>query len=84
MNGENEQSERYEELTVPQYQIQLENLDFELKRLRGDLFLLEQQHTRDEIKINSKLESAKIALEKPLKDLEKAQSKQKNQKPLKK
>ena len=73
MNGENEQSERYEELTVPQYQIQLENLDFELKRLRGDLFLLEQQHTRDEIKINSKLESAKRALEKPLKDLEKAQ-----------
>ena len=73
MNGENEQSERYEELTVPQYQIQLENLDFELKRLKGDLFILEQQHTRDEIKINSKLESAKRALEKPLKDLEKAQ-----------
>ena len=73
MNGENEQSERYEELTVPQYQIQLENLDFELKKLKGDLFLLEQQHTQDQIKINSKLESAKRALEKPLKDLEKEQ-----------
>ena len=73
MNGENEQSERYEEESVPQYQIQLENLDFELKKLKGNLFILEQERTREEIKINSKLESAKRALQKPLKDLEKAQ-----------
>ena len=34
MNGENEPSERYDEPTVPQYQIQLENLDFELKKIK--------------------------------------------------
>ena len=73
MNGDNEQSERYEEESVPQYQIQLENLDFELKKLKGDLFIKQQIHTREQIKINSKLESAKKALEKPLRDLEKAQ-----------
>ena len=74
MNGDNDQSERYEELTVPQYQMQLENLDFELKKIKGQLFILQQQHTREQIKINSKLESAKRALEKPSKDLEKAQN----------
>ena len=73
MNGDNEQSERYEEESVPQYQIQLENLDFELKKLKGDLFIKQQIHTREQIKINSKLESAKKVLEKPLRDLEKAQ-----------
>ena len=73
MNGDNEQSERYEEESVPQYQIQLENLDFELKKLKGDLFIKQQIHTREQIKINSKLESGKKALEKPLRDLEKAQ-----------
>ena len=74
MNGDNDQSERYEELTVPQYQMQLENLDFELKKIKGQLFILQQEHTREQIKINSKLESAKRALEKPSKDLEKAQN----------
>ena len=74
MNGENEPSERYDEPTVPQYQIQLENLDFELKKLKGNLFILEQEHTREQIRINSKLDSAKRALEKPLKDLHKAQN----------
>ena len=73
MNADNEQSERYEEPTVPQYQIQLENLDYELKKLKGNLFILQQEHTRNQIKINSKLESAKRALEKPLKDLQKAE-----------
>ena len=47
MNGDNEQSERYEEESVPQYQIQLENLDFELKKLKGDLFIKQQIHTRE-------------------------------------
>ena len=75
MNGDNDQSERYEELTVPQYQIQLENLDFEVKKLKSDLFILQQVHVREQITINSKLESAKRALEKPLKDLKKAQNK---------
>jgi chromosome segregation ATPase len=74
MIEDNEQSERYEEPTVPQYQIQLENLDFELKKLKGNLFILEQEHTREQIRINSKLESARRALEKPLKDLQKAQN----------
>ena len=74
MIEDNEQSERYDEPTVPQYQIQLENLDFELKKLKGNLFILEQEHTREQIRINSKLESARRALEKPLKDLQKAQN----------
>ena len=74
MNAENEANEPYEEPTVPQYQIQLENLDFELKKLKANFFLLEQEHTRKEIRIKSKLESAKKALEKPLKDLEKARN----------
>ena len=74
MNTDNEQSERYDDQpTVPQYQIQLENLDYELKKLKGDLFILQQEHTRNQIKINSKLESAKRSLEKPLKDLQKAE-----------
>ena len=73
MKADNEQSERYDEPTVPQYQIQLENLDYELKKLKGNLFILQQEHTRNQIKINSKLESAKRALEKPLKDLQKAE-----------
>ena len=71
---ENEASEINEEPSIPQYQIHLENLDFELKKIKGTLFILEQQHTRGQIKINSKIESAKKALEKPLKDLEKAQN----------
>ena len=74
MNAENEANEPYEEPTVPQYQIQLENLDFELKKLKGNLFILEQEHSRKQIRINSKLESAKRALEKPLQDLENAQN----------
>ena len=73
MNSE-EVNEVYEEPSVPQYQIQLENLDFELKKLRSNLFILEQEHTREKIRINSKLDSAKRALEKPLKDLEKAKN----------
>ena len=71
MNAENEASEPYEEPTVPQYQIQLENLDFELKKLKASLFILEQEHSRRQIRIKSKLDSAKRALEKPLQDLEK-------------
>ena len=71
---ENEASEINEEPSIPQYQIHLENLDFELKKIKGTLFILEQQHTREQIKINSKIESAKKALEKPLKDLEKTQN----------
>ena len=74
MNGDNDSSERYEEPTIPQYQINLENLDFELKKLKGNLFNLQQENTRNQIRINSKLESAKKALEKPLKDLNKAQN----------
>ena len=74
MIEDNEQSERYDEPTVPQYQNQLENLDFELKKLKGNLFILEQEHTREQIRINSKLESARRALEKPLKDLQKTQN----------
>ena len=74
MNAENEANEPYEEPTVPQYQIQLENLDFELKKLKANFFLLEQEHIRKEIRIKSKLESAKKTLEKPLKDLEKARN----------
>ena len=72
MNAENEASEPYDEATVPQYQIQLENLDFELKKLKGELFILEQKHSRNQILIKSKLESAKRVLENPLQDLEKA------------
>ena len=71
---ENEVSERYEEPSVPQYQIQIENLDFQVKQLRGNLFILQQEHTREQIKINSKIESAKRALEKPLKDIEAAKN----------
>ena len=71
---ENEASETNEEPSVPQYQIHLENLDYELKKIKGTLFILEQQHTREQIKINSKIESNKKALEKPLKDLEKTQN----------
>ena len=74
MNAENEANEPYEEPSVPQYQIQLENLDFELKKLKANFFLLEQEHIRKEIRIKSKLESAKKTLEKPLKDLEKARN----------
>ena len=74
MNDDNEERGRNEE-TVPYYQIQLENLDFKLKQLKGDLFILEQKYTQDKIRINSKIESAKRALEKPLKDLEKVQNK---------
>ena len=72
MNTENEASEPYKEPTVPQYQIQLENLDFELKKLKVNFFLLEQEHPSKEIRIKSILESAKKALEKPFKDLGKA------------
>ncbi len=71
---ENEVSERYEEPSVPQYQIQIEKLDFQVKQLRGNLFILQQEHTREQIKINSKIESAKRALEKPLKDIEAAKN----------
>ena len=75
MNAENEASEPYEEPTVPQYQIQLENLDFELKKLKGELFILEQKHFRNQILIKSKLESAKRASENHLEDLEKVKHK---------
>ena len=74
MSTENEASEPYEEPTVPQYQIQLENLDYELKKLKANLFILEQEHSRKEIRIKSKIDSAKKALEKPLRDLEKAKN----------
>ena len=74
MDSENATTERNDEQTVPQYQIQIENYDFELKQLKGNLFILEQEHAREQMKINSKLESAKRALEKPMKDLEKAQN----------
>ena len=74
MSTENEASEPYEEPTVPQYQIQLENLDYELKKLKANLFLLEQEHSRKETRIKSKIDSAKKALEKPLRDLEKAKN----------
>ena len=74
MNAENEANEPYEEPTVPQYQIQLENLDYELKKLKANLFLLEQEHSRKETRIKSKIDSAKKALEKPLRDLEKAKN----------
>ena len=74
MSTENEATEQYEEPTVPQYQIQLENLDYELKKLKANLFLLEQEHSRKETRIKSKIDSAKKALEKPLKDLEKAKN----------
>ena len=74
MNAENEVNEPYEEPSVPQYQIQLENLDFELKKLKANLFILEQEHSRKQIRIKSKLESAKKALEKPLQDLEKVKN----------
>ncbi len=69
-----EVSENYDDYSVPQYQMQIENLDFQLKQLKGDLFILEQDHTQAQVKINSKLESAKRALEKPMKDLQKAQN----------
>ena len=75
MNAENETNEQYDEPSVPQYQIQLENLDFELKKLKSNLFILEQEHSRKQIRIKSKLESAKRALEKPLQDLEKVKNK---------
>ena len=74
MSTENEATEQYEEPTVPQYQIQLENLDYELKKLKANLFLLEQEHSRKETRIKSKIDSAKKALEKPLRDLEKAKN----------
>ena len=74
MSTENEASEPNEEPTVPQYQIQLENLDYELKKLKANLFLLEQEHSRKETRIKSKIDSAKKALEKPLRDLEKAKN----------
>ena len=77
---ENEANEVYEEPTVPQYQIQLENLDFEVKKLKSNLFILEQEHTSEKIRINSKLDSAKRALEKPLKDLEKSKNNDDNMK----
>ena len=72
MSAENEITEQYEEPSVPQYQIQLENLDFELKKLKANLFILEQEHSRKQVLIQSKLDFAKRALEKPLQDLEKA------------
>ena len=71
MSAENEITEQYEEPSVPQYQIQLENLDFELKKLKANLFILEQEHSRKQVLIQSKLDFAKRALEKPLQDLEK-------------
>ena len=74
MSTEIEATEQYEEPTVPQYQIQLENLDYELKKLKANLFLLEQEHSRKETRIKSKIDSAKKALEKPLRDLEKAKN----------
>ena len=74
MSTENEATEQYEEPTIPQYQIQLENLDYELKKLKANLFLLEQEHSRKETRIKSKIDSAKKALEKPLRDLEKAKN----------
>lgn len=80
MNGDNDSSERYEEPSVPQFQIQLENLDFELKKIKGNLFILEQENTQNQIRINSKIQSAKKALEKPLKDLKKAQNDDKSNK----
>ena len=58
-----EVSENYDDYSLPQYQMQIENLDFQLKQLKGDLFILEQDHTQAQVKINSKLESAKRALE---------------------
>ena len=67
-------SEFYEEPTVPQYQIQLENLDYELKKLKGKLFILQQENTRNQIRINSKIESAQKDLENLLKDLNKAEN----------
>ena len=72
MNAENEITEPYEEPSVPQYQRQLEELDFELKKLKGTLFILEQEHSQ--IQIKSKIESAKKALEKPLQDKERAKN----------
>ena len=69
-----EPTDRDEEPTVPQYQIHIENLDFKLKELKGTLFILEQDHTQAQVKINSKIESAKRALEKPMKDLENAKN----------
>ena len=74
MNAENEITEPYEEPSVPQYQRQLEELDFELKKLKGTLFILEQEHSRKQIQIKSKIESAKKALEKPLQDKERAKN----------
>ena len=74
MNAENEITEPYEEPSVPQYQRQLEELDFELKKLKGTLFILEQEHSRKQIQIKSKIESAKRALEKPLQDKERAKN----------
>ena len=74
MNAENEVTEPYEEPSVPQYQRQLEDLDFELKKLKGALFILEQEHSRKQIQIKSKIESAQKALEKPLQDIEKAKN----------
>ena len=70
----NEPTDRDEEPTVPQYQIHIENLDFKLKELKGTLFILEQDHTQAQVKINSKIESAKRALEKPMKDLQNAKN----------
>ena len=74
MNAENEITEPYEEPSVPQYQRQLEELDFELKKLKGTLFILEQEHSRKQIQIKSKIEFAQKALEKPLQDIEKAKN----------
>lgn len=74
MNADNDASEHYEEPTVIQYQVQLENLDYELKMLKGKLFLLEQEHTREQIRISSKISAAHKALEAPLKELEDAQN----------
>ena len=67
---ENEITEGIDELSVPQYQIKLENIDFEYKQLKAQLFMLEQEHTRNQINLNSKIESAKRDLIKPMKDLQ--------------
>ena len=50
MNAENEITEAYEEPTVPQYQRQLENLDFELKKLKGNLFKTDSEKNLERLK----------------------------------
>lgn len=76
MKGENESSDGNGEPTVPQYQIQLENLDYELKLLKGKIFTLDQEHKREEIRIKTKLDAAKKAIIGPLKELKKLEDKE--------